>query len=430
MRSNIKSSRGKIVIWIVVLLLLAVIIAGGFYYKDKFLKPKPTPTPSPQPKYDARVLTVGVDSRPTAMLFYAVNHFIPANKFKVVPVLLEDPNERWSRMKAGALDLCVATLPEYVLGSVRHKPGKVLMFISSSAGCDGIAVNPGINSVDDMLGKNVAVVPGSASHYLLIKVLDSQGKSTSEIKIVPCPTQKDVFKGFTEGSFIDAASLWDPYLSNTTNSKKRILVDTKRYFSIDEILCAGDFTLENRKEDIQTLVNSYFNLVYLIQTNPGLAKSLITKTSGRSIKDVEMLFSSVRLRDLEASRSIPVENIVSGMKKIQQIWGIEGLPNSSGKVDFEKTLDFRFLENANVNTSLFEDSPPPDIVIEPSPMESPEPGPPPVVLSPAPVSTPPVVITLSPVPSPIPSPAVAPVINPAASPSPAESTPETPTGTL
>ena len=382
--NSYRCSKGKVIIWVVVLLLIAGAVAGGFYLKERYLKPAPTPTPSPTPEYDPRVLTVGVDSRPTAMLFYAVNHFIPGHKFSVVPVVLEDPNERWSRMSAGALDLCVATFPEFVLGATRHKPGKMLMFTSSSKGCDGISVNPGIKNIEDLMGKNVAVVPGSAGHYLLVKALDSRAKATSEVNIIPIPIMSDLFKNFTKGTFIDAAMLSEPYLSEAAASNKKTLVVTERNFTIEEILCASDFTMKNRPDDIQTLVNSYFNLVHLIKTNPGLAKSLITKQSSKSIKDVEILLNTVDLKDLTDARSIPEENIVNQMKKVQQIWGIEGLPNASGKVVFEDIIDSRYLENAKVNTSLFEDSLPPDIMIEPSPEESPEPGPPPVILSPEP----------------------------------------------
>lgn len=386
--NSYRFSKGKLIVWVVVLLLIAGLIAGGFYVKERYLKPAPTPSPSPTPEFDSRVLTVGVDSRPTAMLFYAVNHFIPGHKFNVVPVVLEDPNERWSRMEAGALDMSVATFPEFVLGATRHKPGKMLMFTSSSRGCDGISVNPGIKSIEDLMGKNIAVVPGSAGHYLLVKVLDSRAKATSEVNIIPLPIMGDIFKNFTTGTFIDAAMLSEPYLSEAAAANKKTLAVTERNFTIEEILCASGFAMKNRSEDIQTLVNSYFNLVHLIKTNPGLAKSLITKQSGKSIKDVEILFNTVDLKDLTDARAVPEENIVNQMKKIQQIWGIEGLPNASGKVVFEEIIDSRYLENAKVNTSLFEDSPPPDIMIEPSPEESPEPMPPPVILSPSPSPSP------------------------------------------
>ncbi len=400
--NSYRFSKGRVIVWIVVLLLIAGVIAGGFYLKERYLKPVPIPTPSPTPEYDSRVLTVGVDSRPTAMLFYAVNHFIPGHKFSVVPVVLEDPNERWSRMSAGALDLSIATFPEFILGATRHKPGKMLMFTSSSRGCDGISVNQGINSIEDLIGKNIAVVPGSAGHYLLVKALDSRAKATSEVNIIPIPIMSDLFKNFTTGTFIDAAMLSEPYLSQAAASNKKNLAVTERNFTVEEILCASGFAIKNRSDDIQTLVNSYFNLVHLIKTNPGLAKSLITKQSGKSIKDVEILLNTVDLKDLTDARTIPEENIVNQMKKVQQIWGIEGLPNASGKVVFEDIIDSRFLENAKVNTGLFDDSPPPDIMIEPSPEESPEPGPPPVILSPVPspdgmdVTPSPVIVTPSP----------------------------------
>ncbi|MCD4784789.1 MAG: hypothetical protein K8T10_13310 [Candidatus Eremiobacteraeota bacterium] len=362
----------KIAIWIIALIIIAGLVVGGIHFKDKIIKPSPSPTSSPTPDFDHRLLTIGIDSRPTGMLFYAANHFIPTGKFRIKPILLEDPNERWSRMEAGALDMSFATFPEFVLGASRCNPGKLISFISSSRGCDGIAVSGNINSIDNLVGKKVAVVPGSAGHYFLIRTLDSKARSTSEITIIPAPTTDDAFNFFIKGGNIDSAALSQPYLSRSVDAGKRIFVSTRNFFTIDEIICASDFALEHRKKDIQDVLNAYFNLVYLIRTNPGLAKSLITKQSGRSIEEVETLLNCVSMMDIADSRAVSRESIEARIQKVQQIWDIEGLPNAKGKIRSSNIIDYSLLDNATVNKTLFDETKPPEIPdISPTPETSP-----------------------------------------------------------
>lgn len=415
MKSNRPArERGKTPVWIFFLILVILgVLAWGYYNYYYLPKNRPDVEPASTPVFDEKILTVGIDSRPVGMLFYAANHFIPSDKFKIRPVLLEDPNEKWCRMESGALDMCISTFPEFVLGAARHKPGKLLMFISSSRGADGLVVKGPINSVEDLVGKKIAVVPGSAGHYLLIKVLDSKAKSTSEVTLIPSPDVKSLFESFKTGDFIDAAALSEPYLSMSTGEGGRTLVATGNYFGIDEVLCVSQFALENRPKDIQTVVNSYFNLVYLARSNPGLAKSLITKKSGRSINEVDQLMSTVRFLDLADSRAVSPESISAGFQKTQQIWGIEGLPNANEKVDIENIIEYKFLQEAVVDNSLFDDSAPPMIDVEPVPAESPVPGPsaaPRIPRLPDPPHTPSE--------SPVASPATSPVSSPAESPLP------------
>jgi len=365
----------KIATWVVILIIVAGLVVGGIHFKDRIIgiiKPSPSPTSSPTPDFDTRLLTMGIDSRPTGMLFYAANHFIPAGRFRIKPVLIEDPDERWSRMEAGALDMSFATFPEFVLGSARHNPGKLISFISSSRGCDGISVRGNINSIDNLVGKKVAVVPGSAGHYFLIRTLDSKAKSTSEVTIIPAPTTEDAFNFFLKGGNIDASAISQPFLSKSVGDGRRIFVSTRNFFTIDEIICASDFALEHRKKDIQDVVNAYFNLVYLIHMNPGLAKSLITKQSGRSIGEVEILLDNVRLMDIADSRAVSRESIGTRIQKIQQIWDIEGLPNAKDKINSVDVVDYSYLDRASVNKTLFDETRPPDIPdITPIPETSP-----------------------------------------------------------
>lgn len=350
-------NKGKVlIIFLLVLLILLGVTSALVYYARQ--KPEPTPedTPSSDLMIDYRVLTVGTDSRPICMLFEAANHYIPQGKFRIEPVFVEDPNERWSLLKAGVLDLCFASLPEFVLGAARHDPGKLLLTISTSNGCDGIVFKENIQSIDDLLGGKIALVSGSAGHYFLIRAFDSGAKSTSEVQLIPAPSPFHTLEFFSKGEDIDACVLSQPYLSMALKDGRYALTTKDRNFGIEEIISASNLAVENRPDDIQAFINAYFSIVYLIRTNPGLAKSLITKESGRSVQDVDQLFQTTLFKDLSDSKAISQDSLVQEMQKIQQIWGIEGLANARNKVEFDEIIDYRFLMNSQVDGALFNDT--------------------------------------------------------------------------
>jgi NitT/TauT family transport system substrate-binding protein len=333
----------------ITLLAIAIIgLAGCNLYRQAFPPPpSPSPEPSPTPSFDPRVLTVGIDSRPGGMLFYAVNHYVPKNKFQLRPVIIEDPGERWARMAAGELDMAFAPLPEFVLGFARHDPGAVICFPSSSSGCDGIVASPEVESLEGLAGKRVALVPGSAGHFFLIKALDSRGKSTAEVNIIPAPFNDTAFT-YLSGGRVDGAALQGERLEEA-RGRFLPLLSTNELSPIPDVLCASRFALKNRPQDLQLIVNACYQMVEFINKNPGLAKKLISSRSGKPIEEVERMLGTLKLKTLEEAKAPPKDTVVDSMRKIQQVWSIENLPNADGKLDFDRAFNPLFMERAVVN---------------------------------------------------------------------------------
>jgi NitT/TauT family transport system substrate-binding protein len=330
-----------------------LLLAGGWIFLNfmQYSEPEQTPEPSPAPAFNRKVVRIGTGSRPSGMLFHAVNHYIPEGRFKLEPVLIPDVRKRWTLLAAGDLDLNFSDLSEFVLAASRYDPGKLICFTSSSYGCDGIILRDNIQNPDALVKKNICVVPGSGEHFFLISYLNGIARSTAEVNIVPAGSVSDVYSYFTDGDYLHAAVLTEPYL---TAGKKRgftQLTSSRTSYSVSEVITAGNFALTHRREDLQVIVDAYFNLVNFIKENPGLAKKLVSTRSGMSIEDVEMLFSSIKLKDLDEARAPAGTSVTDAMKKIQQVWVIEGLPNADKAVDFEKVTDFSFMEKSSVARS-------------------------------------------------------------------------------
>ncbi len=348
-----KKTKSRSALFIILLLIITASLATGIYRVIKIPATSTIPTPEPNlpEDYDPKILTVGVDSRPASMLFYAVNHYIPPDRFQLRPVIIEDPNRRWMMMSAGELDLAFSTLPEFVLGIARHSPGKAVAFISSSTGADGIVTKIPLTNPDGLLGRKICAVPGSAGHYFLVQVLNSRGRSTGEVEFIPSPDNETALEYFLWSDETDAVVLWgEPFQRARKNH--RLLISTDTFLPVPELLVAGEHVMAQRPGDLQLAVNGYYQLADFVKTNPGLARKLISSRSGKSIDQVDAMLAETRLYSLEEAQAISGEKMTGDMKVIQQIWSIEGLPNADNPIKPESTVNNVFMEGATVRPAI------------------------------------------------------------------------------
>ena len=108
----------------------------------------------------------------------------------------------------------------------------VMPFITNySNGGDGIIADADIKSVNDLVGKKIAVARYSEAHTLVEWLLNNSSlteaqRTTIRNDIVYIETADDCAKAFFAGQ-VDAAATWEPYLTQAASSSdSRILFDT------------------------------------------------------------------------------------------------------------------------------------------------------------------------------------------------------------
>jgi len=84
-----------------------------------------------------------------------------------------------------------------------------ILKIDDSRGADVIVAMPGINSVADMKGKKVAYAEGTASHSLLLNVLETAGLTMADIIPVKVTDGIEAASRF-KGGVVDVAVVWSP----------------------------------------------------------------------------------------------------------------------------------------------------------------------------------------------------------------------------
>ncbi|EAX48836.1 Substrate-binding region of ABC-type glycine betaine transport system [Thermosinus carboxydivorans Nor1] len=165
-------------------------------------------------------------------------------------------------------------------------PVKVIWALADSAGGDGILVKSGINSVQDLRGKEVAFDYGTVSHVFLTMVLDKAGMTEKDIKIVQM-TGGDAGAAFVSGK-IDAAVTWEPWLSKATKESKGKVLATSKDFPgliVDTIAFHADFAKEN-PDVLQGVVNAMKDAMDWYAANPDEGNKIMAQ--GLKISEQEM----------------------------------------------------------------------------------------------------------------------------------------------
>lgn len=165
-------------------------------------------------------------------------------------------------------------------------PLKVVWALADSAGGDGILVKDGINSIQDLKGKNVAFDYGTAAHVFLTSVLDKAGMTEKDIKMVQM-TGGDAGAAFVSGK-IDAAVTWEPWLSKATKETKgKALVTSKDFpgLIVDTIAFHEDFAKAN-PEVVQGVVAAMKEAMEWYATNQDEGNKIMAQ--GLKISEQEM----------------------------------------------------------------------------------------------------------------------------------------------
>lgn len=222
-------------------------------------------------------------------------------------LICEDDNAdyqaRMKRLKAGELDLAVATVDSYLLNGAQFSyPATIAMIIDESKGGDAILTrDEAIKGLDDLKGRDdirVAFTPASPSHYLLKAAADHF--NVRELHPPPGPRRIE-----TDGSekareklltgAADVAVVWEPDVSRSLEQSgiTKILgtEDTERLI-VDILLVSREYSQQSPLVIRQLLAN-YFRVLKKYRDNPDLLKKHVKKETGLGEDKILVMLNGV-----------------------------------------------------------------------------------------------------------------------------------------
>lgn len=182
----------------------------------------------------------------------------------------------------GQLDANSQTLNDTISSIAAGADQVVVLVNDNSTGNDQIIVREGINTVTDLKGKTVAIEAGTVDHFLLLLGLKKAGLAASDVEIKPLETGAAA-AAFVAGQ-VDAVGVFAPF---TTQALKRagskVLFTSKEFpGAIPDHLVVSRKMVEERPQEVQALVNTWFATLDFTSKNKGDATKIMAKRAGVS----------------------------------------------------------------------------------------------------------------------------------------------------
>ena len=341
-----------------IVIALLVLVGAAVCYFILSTKPPP-PGPETPSAYENQV-RIGITGSTSDLPFYALNSLIKGKGFEIVLVPIKDLSRGWELLAAGSLDIMAAPLDAVTLGMLRQKPGLMLFRVSRSAGCDALAGNKEIKDLEGLRGKRIAIIPGSTGYMLLTLLLDRTGRTVQDCQIVNVENQETALRRLQSGT-VDAAVLADPFLQSALDKGFKIIASSDAAPVIEEYCVAGRKMKENYPDRIRDLVKAWFEILEIMEKNPGMGKRLISKDAGITPMQADQRLQRIQFSYLKENKELSDKEIIRKMQTYRKFWSLEGEPNAHLPIEFKDCLDLSFVRELNPEEiqSVFTDDMPP-----------------------------------------------------------------------
>ncbi|GAB4214510.1 MAG: ABC transporter substrate-binding protein [Synechococcales cyanobacterium] len=173
-------------------------------------------------------------------------------------------------------------------------PPVVVLVNDNSAGNDKIIVREGINTIEDLLGKKVAIEEGVVDDFLLSLALAEAGYSRKDVEIVPLET------GAAAAAFVaeqvDAVGAFPPFWAEALKrpGSKELISSAQFPGAIPDLLVVSQKLIDERPEDVQAIVDTWFDVRKFMEENPERATEIMAERAGITPEEMGLFADGIR----------------------------------------------------------------------------------------------------------------------------------------
>jgi NitT/TauT family transport system substrate-binding protein len=197
----------------------------------------------------------------------------------------ENYTDSLNALSTGNIDANSQTLNDTISSVAGGAKERIVLVNDNSTGNDQIIAREGIASVADLKGKTVAAEEGTVDHYLLLLALQKAGLGPADVKFTPLATDAAA-AAFVAGR-VDAVGVFAPFTTTALERQGSKAVATSKDFpgAIPDHLVVNPSLIQDRPDDVQALVKTWFDTVDWIRTNRDQAIAIMAKRAGVSPTD-------------------------------------------------------------------------------------------------------------------------------------------------
>ena len=208
--------------------------------------------------------------------------------------------ESMEALAAGQIDANCQTLNDTISFAAGAVNGEVGVLVNdNSAGNDKIIVAEGIDTIEDLEGKTVAIEEGVVDDFLLSLALEEAGMSRDDVEI------KNLETGAAAAAFaagqVDAVGAFPPFwLTALTREGSKELISSKEFpGAIPDLLVVSQTLIEEKPDQVQALVNTWFDILQFIEDNPAKADELLAERANVSVEEFQQFKDGTRIFTIE-----------------------------------------------------------------------------------------------------------------------------------
>ncbi|MDR5701668.1 ABC transporter substrate-binding protein [Agromyces aerolatus] len=229
---------------------------------------------------------------------------------------------------AGIVDLSATPL---MVGETSEIPLKIV-WMTSGATYD-LVVSPDITSAEDLVGKNIAIVPGSILEYVLDKYLEEHGVDPATVKKVDLPPPS-MPAALSTGQ-IDGAFVWEPFSSQMVESGgTSIAEDSDRGL----VVFGADY-VEQYPENVQAVVCSVAASAERFLEDPDAAYEAIGEQLGQPAEGIAAAMPSASVLEPSQANADDLGDGTSPSKYAADIAAIGDWLASQDRIPYAPTVE-------------------------------------------------------------------------------------------
>ncbi len=311
--------------------------------------PSPTSTSSPSDTPAATPIQMGYSAWPGWFPWKVAQDegLFKANNIDVELKWFVSYIDSINAMAANKLDANTQTLDETV-SSVANGADQVVVLVNdNSTGNDKIIVREGINSIADLKGKKVAAEQGTVDHFLLLLGMKEDGLTQADIQFQPLETGAAA-AAFVAGR-VDAVGVYAPHTTTALKRPGSKELFTSKQFpgAIPDHLVVSRQMINERPQDIQALVDTWFATLDFIQKNREKAYETMAKQADVTIEEYKEYDAGTKIFTLEENLQAfkpgkDMKSLPFAAQEINKFLVEGGLTKQ--EADLSKIFDDRFVQ--------------------------------------------------------------------------------------
>ena len=194
----------------------------------------------------------------------------------------ESYTDSLNALATGNVDANSQTLNDTLSSVASGSKQTIVLVNDNSTGNDQVIVGPGIDTVEALRGKKVAVEEGTVDHYLLLLGLQRAGMQQGDVSLQPLLTDAAA-AAFASGQ-VDGVGAFAPFTSEALKRDGSKALFTSKDFpgAIPDHLVVASTFVQDRPDDVQKLVDAWFDTITFVKSNPEESVAIMAKRAGVS----------------------------------------------------------------------------------------------------------------------------------------------------